>query len=100
MTPHKSWDMGPPEKEERGGASPGPEPHHRQLPAQYHETESHLHRKGAVDCDQYADGWRAGVVRGAVDALRMLGRRCCLDCAAEAEQLAGYYRGADQRRAS
>ena len=45
-----SWDMGPPEKEERGGASPGAEPrhHHRQLPSPHYKTESHLHRKAMV----------------------------------------------------
>ena len=29
--------------------------------------------------------------RGAVDALRLLGRRCCLDCAVEVERLADQY---------
>jgi hypothetical protein len=45
-------------------------------------------------------GFREAFQRGALDALRMLGRRCCLDCAAEAEQLADYYRGAADRWAS
>ena len=45
-----------------------------------------------------AQSWRDGFTRGALDALRMLGRRCCLDCAAEAERLADYYRGAAMSR--
>jgi hypothetical protein len=48
--------------------------------------------RALADVDgRFAHGWRAGFRRGALDALRMLGRRCCLDCAAKAEQLALYY---------
>ncbi len=87
---------------ERGGASPGAKPrhHHRQLPSPHHKTESHSHRKAEVDGGRYTDCWRDGFVRGAVDALRTLGRRCCLDCAAEAERLTDYYQGAAGRWAS
>jgi hypothetical protein len=47
-----------------------------------------------------ASGFQEAFRRGAQDALRMLGRRCCLDCAAEVERLVDYYQGAADRRAS
>ena len=50
---------------------------------------------------RYVEGLQDGFDRGAQDALRLMGRFChCLDCAVEAENLAEYYRGAADRRAS
>ena len=46
-------------------------------------------------------GFYEGFDRGALDALRLMGRRCrCVDCAVEVEKLAEYYSGAADRRAS
>ena len=95
-------DLGPPGKEE-AGAPPGAGPHHHQPPSPLQKTESRSHHMGGVGVGdgRYTRGLRDGFDRGAQDALRLMGRRChCLDCAAEVEKLADYYRGAADRRAS
>ena len=64
-------------------------------------TGRHAESYGAGPVGRYVEGFQDGFDRGAQDALRLMGRRChCLDCAAEAEKLAEYYRGAADRRAS
>ena len=84
--------MGPP-KEEAGpgrGTTPGPgtPTPHRPL-----RKASNPDRSGI----EFRDWFR----RGALDALRLMGRRCrCVDCAAEAEQLAEFYRPPAGRCAS
>jgi hypothetical protein len=94
-------DREPPGKEERAGATPDAGSRHRQLTSHL-KTESYPHRRGLAEAegDRFARGWQAGFVRGALDSLRMLRRRCCLDCAAEVDQLVDYYRGAVDRWAS
>jgi hypothetical protein len=95
MSQQKDWDMGPP-NERGGGPTPEANRHrHQHRPASKTSTPDRNGRPGLR-----ASGFREAFQRGALDALRMLGRRCCLDCAVEAEQLADYYRGAADRRAS
>lgn len=50
---------------------------------------------------RYVEGFQDGFDQGALDAMRLMGRRChCVDCATEAEKIAEYYSGAADRRAS
>ena len=100
MSRQKDWDIGPPGRQKAGPQEPpqGTPPPHR--PASKTSTAD---RSDGGQCERNglrALGFREAFQRGALDALRMLGRRCCLDCAAEAEQLADYYRGAADRWAS
>jgi hypothetical protein len=63
-------------------------------------TGGHRRRRNAP-VGLYTQGLRDGFDRGALDALRLMGRRCrSLDCAAEVEKLTEYYRGATDRQAS
>ena len=76
MSPPDNWRV------PRGHHSPGTPPPN---PRRHHSTRS-LQGTG-----RRADEFREDFRRGAIDALRLLGRRCCLDCAVEVERLADQY---------
>jgi hypothetical protein len=56
---------------------------------------------GCLDRNLRSLRFRLDFQRGALDALRMVSRRtCCVNCAAEVDQLTEYYLGAADRWAS
>jgi len=84
-------EHGPPGKE-RPGAHHNAGPIRKSGPHQDHQpgpAYSRLHRQ----CGRYADAWRAGFQRGAVDALRVASRQLDdVDALAVLEALADRYR--------
>lgn len=100
MTDHNK--AGPPDDEGRAAiADPANVDKSVTTPLITHTTPASRRAPAIGHGSPGAAGFREGFQRGAVDALRLMGRRChCLDCAVEAEKLTAYYRGAADRRAS
>jgi hypothetical protein len=85
--------------QERGGGPTPETANHPNTNTSHRQATGYSHSRGAGrQCRRNSGGWlfRDGFRRGALDALRLMGRRChCLHCAAEVEKLVEYYSGGD-----